>query len=339
MNAIYLAAVMAASSLCMLILEPAALPKPIVDYPTTKPDAPWDQNAIQWLLAAQSQDGGWGSGSHAFQEVRDPHAVQTDPATTSFAAMALMKAGGKLETNPYRKEIMHALDRLLKDIDDRPDNGRITSLTGTQPQVKLGINIDASMALQFLSAIRDEVKDPTLDNKIDRAANICIDLIQKSQNPDGGWAGGGWAPVLQSAMANNALEEAQHRYAVDEKVIENSRTYQANNIGGEGVKADDAAGVPLYAAVSAQRATSTEANEVQAVLPSAVLNTKTGAVQETGVISKALQDKGMPRDKADRLAKSYTVNQISTQALQDEDIWSGFGNNGGEEYLSYMMTS
>ena len=338
----YLAVVMTASSLFMLFVEPTVKTKfenPIALTATKANDVPWNQNAVQWLLEAQSADGGWGSGSHAYQEVRDPHAVQTDPATTSFAAMALMKAGGKLSENPYKKEILKALDRLLKDIDTRPDNGRITSLTGTQPQVKLGIHIDASMALQFLSAIRDQVNDPALTSKIDKAANVCIDLIQKSQNADGGWAGGGWAPVLQSAMANNALEQAQTRYAVDEKAIENSRKYQANNIGGEGVRAEDAAGVPLYAAVSAQRATSSESKEVESLLPGSFLISQANKPSSEAVISKELQDKGITRDRADRLAKSYTVNQISTKALENDDIWSGFGNNGGEEYLSYMMTS
>lgn len=339
MNSMYLAVVLAASSILLLFTEPTVKPNsenliPVIDL--NHDDAPWDQQAVVWLLEAQSPDGGWGSGSHAYQEVRDPHAVQTDPATTSFAAMALMKAGGKLATNPYKKEIMKALDRLLKDIDARPDNGRITSLTGTQPQIKLGIHIDASMALQFLTSMKDQVQDPALESKIDKAAKICIDLIQKSQNSDGGWAGGGWAPVLQSAMANNALEQAQSKYDVDEKAIENSRKYQANNISADGVKAGDAAGVELYAAVSAQRATASEAKDVQAVLPASVL---TGKLQDEATISKALQDKGIGRDKANQMAKSYTVNQISTQALEKDDIWSGFGNNGGEEYLSYMMTS
>lgn len=339
MNSMYLAVVMAASSILLLFTEPTVKPNTENLIPVTErinDDSPWDQQAISWLLQAQSPNGGWGSGSHAYQEVRDPHAVQTDPATTSFAAMALMKAGGKLSANPYKKEILKALDQLLKDIDARPDNGRITSLTGTQPQIKLGIHIDASMALQFLTAMKDQVQDPALENKIDKAAQTCVNLIQKSQNADGGWAGGGWAPVLQSAMANNALEQAQGKYDVDEKAIENSRKYQANNISTDGVKADDAAGVALYAAASAQRATSTEAKEVLAVLPASVL---TGKSQNESGISKALQDKGITKDKADRLAKSYTVNQISTEALEKEDIWAGFGNNGGEEYLSYMMTS
>jgi len=37
--------------------------------------------------------------------------------------------------------------------------------------------------------------------------------------------------------------------------------------------------------------------------------------------------------------KSYKQNQIGRQQLQDEQVLSGFGNNGGEEYLSHMMTS
>lgn len=299
----------------------------------------WSQSAIDWLLEAQSPNGGWGSGAHAYQNVTDPHVVQTDPATTSFVAMALLKAGGKLETNPYKKQIMKALDRLLKDIDSRPDNGRITSLEGTQPQVKLGIHIDASLALQFLSTMRDQIKDEALSAKVDKAAETCITLIQGSQNANGGWAGGGWAPVLQSAMANNALEHAQTRYKVDQKVIDQSREYQANNISTDGVKSEDAAGVPLYAAVSAQRATSADAKEVEGMLePGMALGYSTGKVKKDA-ITKALQSKGMGRDKAEKMANSYAVNYTSTQALQSDDIWQGFGNNGGEEYLSYMMTS
>lgn len=269
MNTMSMAVLAIATSLVMLLTGPNSNqfhPLPIVS--TEPSDDAWNQKAVLWLLEAQSPNGGWGAGSHAYQNVKDPHAVQTDPATTAFAALALLQTGGPLKSNPYQQQIKKALDRILKDIDTRPDNGRITSLTGTQPQIKLGIHIDASMALQFLTEIREQINDPIKEKQIDEAAEICIQLIQGSQNADGGWAGGGWAPVLQSAMANNALERAQDRYEVDKKAMENSRQYQAGNISidGVGIKAEDAAGIPLYAAASAQRATSTEAREFESIV-------------------------------------------------------------------------
>ena len=53
-------------------------------------------------------------------------------------------------------------------------------------------------------------------------------MIQRTQDTDGGWKGGGWAPVLQSALANNALESARDAglSSVDDKVLDRSRNYQ-----------------------------------------------------------------------------------------------------------------
>lgn len=340
MNTMSLAVLAIASSLVMLLTGPVTKQnQTTVTAPIERNVEAWEQEALDWLIEAQSPNGGWGAGSHSYQNVTDPHAVQTDPATTAFAAMALLKSGGPLKSNPYQKQITNALDRILKDIDTRPDNGRITSLSGTQPQVKLGIHIDASMALQFLTDMREQIDDVDLQKKIDAAAAVCIQLIQGSQSEDGGWAGGGWAPVLQSAMANNALEKADSRYAVDKKAIEKSREYQANNMSGGEVRAEDAAGVPLYAAASAQRATMEETKEVELLLsPGRIEEARSGKVKKDEII-RDLENKGIDRDKAERLATSYDVNVASTKALQSDDIWNGFGNNGGEEYLSYMMTS
>ena len=345
MNTMFLAILMIAGSLFMAAENLITLSKqkePSVSSKEINQAAEisaWEKNAIDWLIEAQAQDGGWGAGSHAFQNVRDPHLVKTDPATTAFAAMALLKAGGSLPDNPYREPILKALDKLIQNIEARPNNGRITPLEGTQPQTKLGIHIDASLALQFLTAISTQLTDKDLQKKADAAAQVCIGLIQNSQNANGGWAGGGWAPVLQSAMANNALEVAQARYEVDDKVIENSRKYQAENAGTDGSSYEDAAGVPLYAVASAQRATMTEAKQVDGLLPTTVKNNFEKGTIEEDVIVKELESTGISKQKAQQLAKSYMVNQASTKALQDEQIWEGFGNNGGEEYLSYLMTS
>jgi hypothetical protein len=36
------------------------------------------QKSVVWLIAALHNDGGWGGGSHAQQNIRDTHAVTTD---------------------------------------------------------------------------------------------------------------------------------------------------------------------------------------------------------------------------------------------------------------------
>ena len=57
---------------------------------------------VEWLVAAQHEDGGWGAGSHAHQEIRDPKAVVTDPATTAFTGVALLRAGHTPSQGPHR---------------------------------------------------------------------------------------------------------------------------------------------------------------------------------------------------------------------------------------------
>ena len=57
-------------------------------------------NALDWLAQAQHDDGTWGAGSSSRQNVRDPHAVKGDPATTSFAAMAFLRSGHTPKKGP-----------------------------------------------------------------------------------------------------------------------------------------------------------------------------------------------------------------------------------------------
>lgn len=47
------------------------------------------KKAIQWLVAAQHADGGWGGGSHAHQEIRDPAAVPTDSCDNGVCCHSL----------------------------------------------------------------------------------------------------------------------------------------------------------------------------------------------------------------------------------------------------------
>jgi hypothetical protein len=275
------------------------------------------------------------------QQERDPHAVKIDPATTAFAAMALLRSGSTLNSGPYATHINKALIVLLDIIDNAPNGGNITSVTGTQPQSKLGQNIDVSMASQFLSKIKPMVSnDVRLSQRVDQAMAVCVRKLEQGQNTDGSYMAGGWAPVLQSAMATNALESAAAQgYTVSDQKLVQAKSYQRQNVNaasGE-VKSADAAGISLYALASTQRASVQEARKVRDLLESdkSIRLDKIGASD----LEIQLEKKGMTREEAEVFAEAYVVNRAANERLQDDSVLSGFGNNGGEEFLSYMMTS
>ena len=60
----------------------------------------------------------------------------------------------------------------------------------------------------FTNMLRYDINDAAIKKRIEKALDKCVARIQKGQDKDGSWRDGGWAPVLQSALANNALESA-----------------------------------------------------------------------------------------------------------------------------------
>lgn len=48
---------------------------------------------------------------------------------------------------------------------------------------------------------------------------------------------------------------------------------------------------------------------------------------------------GVNKEEAEEWVADYRANEVSAQQLKRDDVLSGFGNNGGEEFISYMMTS
>lgn len=321
------------------------------------------KTGIGFLIQAQFDNGGWGAGLSSRQDIMDPKNVQTDPATTAFCAMALVRTGSTLADGPYSKNVKDALEFLLNAVEKSPENSpNITTLTGTQIQVKLGQNIDVSMTSQFLTRTLDFTKDnPELNARVHAALQKCVNKIQSTQNANGSFAGGTWAPVLQSAMANNALELATREGAkVDEKALQKSRDYQAGNVVSATPPAKlsdvtvtsgssatysysaapmsiDAAGVELYSASGAYRANAVNSNEAQAMVKKAKAS---GQIKGEGKVTKEnLKLAGLDDKKAEDLERSYNAAQQAEKRLQNETVISGFGNNGGEEFLSHMMTA
>jgi len=291
------------------------------------------------MAEAQQKNGGWGAGSHYRQREMDPHAVDADPATTSMVGMALLRNGTTLDKGEYSQQLKKAVEYILGQVEESdPNSLNITKLQNTQIQTKLGQNIDVVLASQFLTNLLDKLpKDHSMKKRIDDALNVCVYKIQNGQMADGSTQGAGWAGVLQSSLASNALEAAEFAGAdVDQKKLESARDYQKANFDTKtgNVKTDKGAGIVLYSVSGSTRSSAKEAREVkeklQAEMPARAENAE--------VTAKDLRDLGYDEEEAIRKATAYNVYQNAKQTAQRQDVMSGFGNNGGEEFLSFLQT-
>jgi hypothetical protein len=298
------------------------------------------QQGLSWVAAAQLKNGGWGAGSHYEQGVTDPHAIPADPATTAMVSMALLRSGNTLKSGKYAPQLQRALNYLLNAVEATPQNATNITNESTQIQVKLGGNIDVILTAQFLTNMLEHTgHDATLKNRTKKCLNSCVEKIQKVQNNDGSIQQAGWAGVLQSSLANNALEQAQAQGAnVDKKALEKSRDYQKSNFNastGE-VNTDGGAGVVLYSISGSTRASAKEARRAKQDLDDA--KRKGTIPQDAPASTENLRKIGYSAEEAERYSTAYGVYEAGKVRAQQEDVMSGFGSNGGEEFLSYLQT-
>ncbi len=300
-----------------------------------------EDRAYAWLVQAQNNDGGFAAGSRARQDVMDPHAVPSDPATTAMVGMALLRAGSTPDEGRFAKVLARTTDFLLKAVETAPRSAlNITPLTGTQIQAKLGANIDVALAAQYLSNLMGRVSanDPRQRRWMD-ALNACTAMIQRAQTDNGSTQGSGWAGVLQSSFAANALESAEHAGAqVDTVALAKARAFQKSNFDANtgSVATDAAAGITLYAVSGSTRSSAKEARQAQEAVDRAK---REGRLRNDAQVNlAALQEAGMDHHEAERLNTAYQVYNAAKVRAQASEVISGFGNNGGEEFLSFLQT-
>lgn len=311
-----------------------------LSYKTPKNVQSSIEKGLAWVLKAQNKNGGWGAGLNTMQHIRDPHAVKTDPATTSMISMALLRCGSTLEKGEYADQLVKATNYLLEEIEANKKSEFITDKLGTQIQTKLGQNIDAVITAQYFSNLLSKTsKNHKLVTPIKKALDICVEKIQNTQDAKGRTAGGSWAGVLQSSMANSALEAAEVTGAkVDQKKLKAAKNYQASNYDYKTGTAntDDGAGIMLYSMSSSVRASAKDARKVREKLEEAQ---EKGLIdEEEEVTVETLEKIGYDKTEALELNASYNVYNSAKKEAQTDRVMNGFGNNGGEEFISFLQT-
>jgi hypothetical protein len=293
-----------------------------------------------FLAKSQNKNGGWGAGSHAKQDEMNPLAVSTDPATTAMAAMALYRCGHTIYSGEFKSNLRSALDYLLTEVNKNKNSDYITSIRGTQIQSKLGQNIDAVLTLQFFNQLLPTITENDLKEKVKLAMQICVDKIEKSYDNNGKIVGAGWAGVLQSSFANTSLEMAAKNsdIKVNKEKLEKARAYQKQNYDADKntAKTDDGAGIMLYAVSSSVRNSAAENNEVNQIMERAK---KEGKLDKKAEVSQEnLQKAGLSKEEATKYVVANKVYNAAKDKAMQEDVLNGFGNNGGEEFLSFLQT-
>lgn len=223
-----------------------------------------------------------------------------DVATTAISGIALVRLGHTAAGGQYRDNTRRAVGYVVEAIEHTPGEEIDVNPPGTLPQRKLGRHIDTFLAVRFLSEALPGYPQGRERDRVKAALDKAIAKVKRAQNADGSFASDGWAPVLSSAFAADGLYAARGAGAsVDGKVLERSDKYMLNN----------------YDASTKQFRTGASAG--------VELYTMAGTAQ-------AAARTGQMSGDAARAAMSR---------LSDENFIRGFGSYGGEEHVSYMMTS
>ncbi len=158
------------SAFAQEVVKPKAVPGMVAEHPGVKGDeiTPEQQKAVEqglaWLAKAQSKDGAFGAAG-GFSK----HA-----GITALAGLAFMQAGNLPGRGQYGENVQHCLDFVLASCQE---SGLITSDQSSGPMYGHGF------ATLFLGEVYGMTQDDNVKEKLQKA----VRLIQKTQNPEGGW--------------------------------------------------------------------------------------------------------------------------------------------------------
>jgi len=315
--------------------------------PAVKPLSEQVLKGIAFLRKTQNPDGGWGQGGGWRQnregsgrvegaEVNDP----SDVGNSCVATMVFLRAGADLKTGEHAESLRKAWEYVHGQLQAADEETLyVTTVRDTQLQSKIGRYVDTFLATQMLAELKGKMVDE--EGEIVRAELLdkLVLKIGKNQQEDGSFKNNaGWASVLSQGLCSLSLNCARQAGAkVPEVVLERDNNQNAIGLDPKSkvfsgpVGASTSAGVALYSESSKLRGMKqySEVNRARRGDLTAVQKDPSASVKD--------------KDKAEGELKKIDAAEVQQKAaveavaksVQSKEFVAGFGNNGGEEFLSY----
>ena len=297
---------------------------------------------LAWLVAHQTQTGGWGQGDESAQMGRsaamEGHIAKANVADTSMALMALMRSGSTASAGKYKAEITRGINYIIGEVAESDDDSLyVTSVRGTRVQGKIGTYVDTFTALNVLTEAKGTMADADANKRLDKALAKILAKMEKNQQTDGTWNNQGWAPVLSQSIAAKGLNRAAQsgqkvNVAVLRKVEDQAREQFDSQ--SKGFSAGGSAGVDLYSGAANSSSLRDSTNTRMTKNKELKRRMKTAPTKDERESAAAEL-----RDNDEAAIATATVEAALIEKLENPQFVSGFGNNGGEEFLSYMLVS
>jgi hypothetical protein len=304
---------------------------------------------LEYLLRQQQSDGGWGQGGGWRQNpqggrvegrnVEDP----ADLGNTCVSLMALLRAGRVPTQVEYHEPVRKAFEFICRLVENANDDSLyVTPVRDTQLQVKIGQYVDTFLAGWALSELKGRFPDDAVEKRRAAALDKVVRKIVRNQRDDGSFDGNkGWAAVLSQGLCSKALNSAARSGAkVSKEALDKD---QRQNLSGlDVVKGDFSAPVATAEPSSAGISLYREAAKLGGLREKSQSN-----ITRKAEVERKLADANAPaseqaqaREELAQLQADDKAAQVAQTAiaakLRDTRYVAGFGNNGGEEFLSYL---
>ncbi len=334
--AVGLGAALAVSPVALLYAEEPATQAVAFDVAAAAESV---ESGVAYLVANQHPSGGWAQGevSEAMRgQIEHDPSLLTEPnvADTAMALLALIRSGHE-QTAAFSKGVSWVCGQ----VENAPaDSPLVTLRQGTCAQKKLGNLVDTFTAAWMLTEAVDVMPDGEAKDRAAAALQVCVDKMENHIGDDGKFQQHGWATALSQGVATRALNQAERAgIVVDDEVlasVNESAAGEVDRATGDLAPAAMAksAGIELYARGSnlqnlqeARRRDAAREESLREVFEDAATRPADRAEAEAELAKIG------DREQALQVAQGAMADRI-----QDDAFIAGFGNNGGEEFLSYL---